>query len=234
MNSPVENSNAPGLKPLREFPTGSPLTGVPSLSQEGTNMNIQPVICNHVWEEGICVNCGTEFAPVQQTRFELFTTTGAYKRFQNADKPNRVLRFHDITGLKYPRLSKLLSHTWRSLQHFHSPARFMKDFWLHLLGYTPVKPVAFLLLIALLYPIEAYPGFMAQAEPVHPKPEKIARDTDSRFPQKRQIIAKSDGKIVITFTNCRENNLHHVSCQFKTPDGELRWLYLPGYTLPPE
>ena len=191
-------------------------------------------VCNHEWEEGICVNCGTEFAPVQQTRFELFTSTGTYKRFQNAERVKPVLRFNSLSGYRHPSLSAFLAHAFKAVLQLGPRCLTWTNFYRHILGYTPVKPVAFLLLFALLYPIEAAPGFMALAEPVHPKPEKSAHDTDSRFPQKRQIIAKSDGKIVITFTNCRENNLHHVSCQFKTPDGELRWLYLPGYTLPPD
>jgi hypothetical protein len=197
-------------------------------------MKIEYVVCNHEWEEGICVNCGTEYAPVQQSRFELFASTPAGKKLLNAEKSKPVLRFNSLTGYKHPSLTAFLAHAFRAVRQVGFRCLTWTNFYRHIPGYTPVKPVAFLLLFALLYPIEAFPGFMAVAEPVQPKPAKIARDTDSRFPQKRQIIAKSDGKIVITFSNCRENNLHHVSCQFKTPDGELRWLYLPGYTLPPE
>jgi hypothetical protein len=48
---------------------------------------------------------------------------------------------------------------------------------------------------------------------------------------KREIIEKSDATFTIQFHGCRENNLHHVSCQFTMENGEERWLYIPGLEL---
>jgi hypothetical protein len=51
--------------------------------------------------------------------------------------------------------------------------------------------------------------------------------------QRPKIIATSDGNITITFTNCRENEKHHVSCQMTDADDDSHWVYLPGVKLPP-
>lgn len=50
--------------------------------------------------------------------------------------------------------------------------------------------------------------------------------------KKRHIVAQSNGTINITFDDCRENDLGHVSCQFEAPDGSTHWVYLPGVSLP--
>jgi hypothetical protein len=49
--------------------------------------------------------------------------------------------------------------------------------------------------------------------------------------RKPAIIAKSDAEFSLTFSNCRENEKQHVSCQFTDPAGVEHWVYLPGITL---
>jgi hypothetical protein len=49
--------------------------------------------------------------------------------------------------------------------------------------------------------------------------------------RKPAIIAKSDAEFSLTFSNCRENEKQHVSCQFTDPAGVEHWVYLPGIAL---
>jgi hypothetical protein len=62
-------------------------------------------------------------------------------------------------------------------------------------------------------------------------PKQVA-DTDHHKRSPHTIINKSNGDITITFTDCRENDKHHVSCKFTDPTGEEHWTYLAGLTLP--
>ena len=81
INSPVENANTAGLKPLRAFPTGSPLTGVRTITMEDTNMKNLNEHCDHVYEEAVCVHCGTEYASLNREPVQPGFLVSAIRRF---------------------------------------------------------------------------------------------------------------------------------------------------------
>jgi len=57
-------------------------------------------------------------------------------------------------------------------------------------------------------------------------------DTSRIKKPKSKIIGTSENGYTITFSDCRENEKEHVSCQFTDPDGDSHWVYLPGMPLP--
>lgn len=59
------------------------------------------------------------------------------------------------------------------------------------------------------------------------QPRQFA-DTDKPETKHNTIIQKWDKPITITFSNCRENQKHHISCQYKDSTGQLRWLCIMG------
>jgi hypothetical protein len=65
------------------------------------------------------------------------------------------------------------------------------------------------------------------------QPHKACKTYSDKDPRvKRTMIAKSDKPLILKLSNCRENDLHHVSCQFTDADGNDHWLYIPGLKLP--
>ena len=60
-----------------------------------------------------------------------------------------------------------------------------------------------------------------------PAPE----ETDSWYTQAgHSVLNHSDKPFSLTFTACRENEKHHVSCQYSDASGNAHWIYLPGLT----
>jgi len=60
--------------------------------------------------------------------------------------------------------------------------------------------------------------------------QKQYGDSDRPERQKTQPIMTWDKKLTITFTNCRENAKHHISCQFRDATGDQHWVCLMGLT----
>lgn len=97
--------------------------------------------------------------------------------------------------------------------------------------HMPAKASALACTLALMAAVESLPGFMAFAEPAKTPQPKQAHDDAKPARTRSKIINNSEDGPTIHFTQCRENEKHHVSCQFDGPDGEQHWVYLAGYTL---
>ncbi len=100
------------------------------------------------------------------------------------------------------------------------------------LHHLPSKFWAAAALIVALFAIESLPGFMALAEQPAAPAVKQSHDSDKPARTRSKVINNSDQGITITFSSCRENEKHHVSCQFTDPSGEQHWVYLAGVSLP--
>ena len=96
----------------------------------------------------------------------------------------------------------------------------------------PAKVYGFVLLLAALAAIESLPGFMAFAEQPAAPAVNQSHDSDKPARTRSKVINNSDQGVTITFSSCRENEKHHVSCQFTDPSGEQHWVYLAGVSLP--
>lgn len=55
-------------------------------------------------------------------------------------------------------------------------------------------------------------------------------DNDKPERARSKMIAKWDKPISIKFSNCRENEKHHISCQYRDSEGNMRWLCIMGLT----
>ena len=64
------------------------------------------------------------------------------------------------------------------------------------------------------------------------QPAKQYADSDHPARTRSKIINTSDGELTIKFSGCRENEKHHISCQFEDPNGDTHWVYLAGIKLP--
>lgn len=96
-----------------------------------------------------------------------------------------------------------------------------------------IAPATLLGLALLAYPtMFAYAQFTVPQMAVIDRPGPTAPDHSRVVKPKPHIIAHSDTGYTLTFTDCRENEKHHVSCQLEDPDGDSHWVYLPGFPLP--
>ena len=77
--------------------------------------------------------------------------------------------------------------------------------------------------------VGAVPAPAAAATPQH-----SGEDTPDSWYTKpgHAVVARSASRVAIVFTACRENEKHHVSCQYTDPSGSAHWVYLPGITWP--
>jgi hypothetical protein len=74
-------------------------------------------------------------------------------------------------------------------------------------------------------PVPSHPT--AQVKPAAPE------ETDGWYTKAgHSIVARSDTPFKLTFDACRENEKHHVSCQYTDSEGSAHWVYLPGVKIP--
>lgn len=83
-------------------------------------------------------------------------------------------------------------------------------------------------------PAAPQPGQVAAATTPAPA-AKLKRaapeETDRWFTQAgHSIMDRSDKPFSLTFTACRENEKHHVSCSYTDASGNAHWVYLAGLT----
>jgi hypothetical protein len=96
-------------------------------------------------------------------------------------------------------------------------------------------PATLLALALLAYPtMFTYAAITVPDVVVLDRPVPKAPEASRVKKPKSKIVATSDTGYTITFTDCRENDKQHVSCQFTDPDGDSHWVYLPGMSMPPE
>lgn len=102
------------------------------------------------------------------------------------------------------------------------------------LAFRHVKPSTALILAgALAYTAAAAAGVVKPAPgPDTPTPAAVAPAAGAAPRTRSKIINNREGGFTVTFSKCRENDKHHVSCQFTDPDGDQHWVYLPGVPLP--
>ncbi len=70
---------------------------------------------------------------------------------------------------------------------------------------------------------------MATPSP-YPDTQHYASNPDTDEHHKSKPINTWDKPITITFHNCRENEKHHISCQFRDSTGDQHWICLMGLT----
>ena len=147
--------------------------------------------CQHLFEEGICVYCGTEYAPSA----EPLTPRRFYLRF---------------------------IHRQPKARHWTESGLITKFAAAALI----TGPLA---LLASQAPASAkLPLIPSDGQ----QPQRQYADSDHPARTRSKIINNSDGEITIKFSGCRENEKHHISCQFEDPNGDSHWVYLAGIKLP--
>jgi hypothetical protein len=64
-------------------------------------------------------------------------------------------------------------------------------------------------------------------------PHKACKTVSDKEPRvKPKIVFTTKQSFTLVLKDCRENDKHHVSCQFVDATGQERWLYIPGLTIP--
>ena len=99
------------------------------------------------------------------------------------------------------------------------------------LDHLPWKAIAVCACIAAATGIEDLAGAGKAQEADVKQATRQFTDTDHAKRQPAHIINNKHGELTITFTDCRENEKHHVSCKFTDNNGEDHWTYLAGVTL---
>lgn len=221
--------------------------------------------CNHVWEEAVCVKCGSEYAgrskdrpdkspaargfatptpPQPLNRRETFEQ--AWSKFGEYGAPLAIWQpplsaaiSDTLFDIRYPRMRNFsLKHIWHRLSPYLRPYTLVMPIQLRRVRtagpHFSYIPIVLAIVVAFL----ATAPLWANKNPVDE--EQAAILSAKKYPvmsetgkHKATIIAKSNGSVTITFTNCRENDKQHVSCQMSDTDGNDHWVYLPGVKLPP-
>lgn len=139
------------------------------------------------------------------------------------DKP--TLTFHRLNGRKMPPFTRFIRHALRACREVGPRCLRWRSFWLPLLGYMPVKPIALLLLCIVLIPTEYALGWNGSDN----RSGEAAYPRHKRDEQKTPKIAWSDDSFDLHFHYCEENEKHHWSCKFVDAKGDEHWMYIPNF-----
>ena len=223
------------------FPTGSGLTPVRPGIKERTNMS-KLTGCNYdvneelqqvtdpetpddgefeAWLDSLnerTANGGTDRLPME-SRKQLFFATLKANGWTPKPKPPALMPLwqtiqHAWQTIRCSRLRSLPLHRRVSCLLFFAPGRYY-------------LAAAILALLVCGYHLSSPPMNVAYAASNQPKQYE---DSDRPEQRKSQPIKTWDKKLTITFTNCRENAKHHISCQFRDATGDQHWVCLMGLT----
>lgn len=134
---------------------------------------------------------------------------------------------------KHASLFAEFEHFYQAAQDYGVGCIRPRHVWRVVQEHAPKKTIAALAAFALLAGLESLPGVMPFVHAEVARQPHQFHDSEHGSKPRTKIINNSNGSITITFTGCRENEKHHVSCQFTDSEGNAHWVYLAGTPLPP-
>jgi hypothetical protein len=126
----------------------------------------------------------------------------------------------------------MIGHQESIRRYYFSTRHHLRLAGRRLLGTAPLQLAVYFVLMPLCFAIESLPGFIALAEPAPTANVHQTVDANKPARTRSKIVGNSSDGPTIHFSQCRENDKQHVSCQMTDADGKQHWVYLAGYKLP--
>ena len=223
------------------FPTGSGLTPVRPGIKERTNMS-KLTGCNYDVNEEL--QQVTDPEQPDDGEFEAWldslnerTANGGADRLPHRTRKQLYFATLKANGWTPKPKPPALRPLWQTIQHAWQTIRCarLRSLPLHrrvfsLLFFAPGRYY----LAAAILGVLVFGSHLAAPAPIPVlaatnSPKQYA-DTDRPTRQKSKPIKTWDKALTITFHNCRENDKHHISCQFRDGTGDQHWVCLMGLT----